>query len=115
MKDWSVIRERYLRDATPIRLGGIAANLGRVKSFSQHDANQTAVAGLLEESKYFIEWSAGDADIDTASELVELQIQLSLWQSKWDAIWHDRTQRNQVATTSGEWSRRVLELSGLLA
>jgi len=114
MKDWTTIQERYLQDALDIRLGGIAANLSRVKSFAAHDANQAAVASLLEESKFFIEWTAGEADVDTAAELVELQVQLSLWQREWDKIWQDSAQRRQIATASGKWSQRVLELSGLL-
>ena len=114
MKDWTAIQERYLRDALAVRLGGIAANLSRVKSFAAHDANQAAVASLLEESKFFIEWTAGEADMSTAAELVELQVQLSLWQRGWDKIWQDSAQRHQIATASGKWSQRVLELSGLL-
>jgi len=61
-----------------------------------------------------IEWTAGEADVDTAAELVELQVQLSLWQREWDKIWQDSAQRRQIATASGKWSQRVLELSGLL-
>jgi hypothetical protein len=113
MKDWNAIQKRYLRDELPIRLGGIAANLSRVRSFATHDANREAVASLLEESKFFIEWTAGEADISIA-ELVELQVQLSLWQRTWDEIWQNSTQRQHVASTSGKWSQRVLELSGLL-
>lgn len=114
MKDWDAIQKRYLRDDLSVRLGGIAANLGRVKSFAIHDANREAVASLLEESKFFIEWTAGEADMSTAAELVELQVQLSLWQRAWDEIWPDNAQRQQVANASGQWSQRVLELSGLL-
>jgi hypothetical protein len=114
MRDWNAIQKRYLRDALPIRLGGIAANLSRVKSFAAHDANCEAVASLLEESKLFIEWTAGEADISTAAELVELQVQLSLWQRALGEIWQNSAQRQQVASTSGKWSQRVLELSGLL-
>jgi len=114
MKNWDAIQKRYLRDDLPVRLGGIAANLGRVKSFAVHDANQDAVASLLEESKFFIEWTAAEADMSTAAESVELQVQLSLWQRAWDEIWPDHVQRQQVANVSGKWSQRVLELSGLL-
>ena len=103
-----------MQDELPIRLGGIAANLSRVKSFAKHDANQKAVASLLEESKFFIEWTAGEADISTAAELVELQVQLSLWARAWDEIWQNSARRQRVADASGDWSQRVLELSGLL-
>ena len=70
MRDWTAIRERYLRDDLPIQLGGLAANLSRIKSFASHDANREAVESLLEESKFFIEWIAPEAEIDTAAELV---------------------------------------------
>jgi len=114
MKDWTAIRERYLRDAVPTRLGGLAANLSRIKSFSAHDASQPVVEGLIEESKLFIEWTAAEAGIEAAAELVELQLQLARWHRNWPKIWPDPAQRKEVAEQSGEWSKRVLGLSGLI-
>ncbi len=73
MKDWGTIKRRYLRDAVPVRLGGLAANLSRIKSFADKEASREAVASLIEESKYFIEWTARDAQVETAAQLVELQ------------------------------------------
>jgi len=115
MKDWAVIRERYLSDDLPIRLGGLAANLSRIKSFVSHDANREAVDSLIEESKFFIEWTATAADIDVAAELVEWQIQLARWQRNWSAIWDDPELRREVAEQSSTWSKRLLALSGLLS
>ena len=114
MKDRSAIQERYLRDTLPVRLGGLAANLSRIKSFAAHEASRDAVESLIDESKYFIEWTAAEAEIQTAAELVVLQIQLARWQCQWVQIWLDPVRRGQVAEASGVWSRRVLELSGLL-
>jgi len=115
MKDWAVIRERYLSDDLPIRLGGLAANLSRIKSFVSHDANREAVDSLIEESKFFIEWTATAADIDVAAELVEWQIQLARWHRNWSAIWDDPELRREVAEQSSTWSKRLLALSGLLS
>jgi hypothetical protein len=114
MRDWSAIQERYLRDPLPVRWGGLAANLRRVKSFADHDANEAAVASLVEESKFFVEWTAGEADVNTAAELVEIQVQLAVWQRRWAQIWGNVTQRRQVAELAAQWSDRVLEMSGLL-
>jgi hypothetical protein len=75
MKDWTPIRERYMRDSLPIRLGGLAANLSRIKSFVSREGNREAVESLIDESKYFIEWTAAEAEVSTAAELVELQVQ----------------------------------------
>ena len=114
MKDWTVIRERYMRDELPIRLGGLAANLSRIKSFSANEASRDTVASLIDESKMFIEWTAAQTEINTAEKLVELQIQLARWQLQWQNIWLDASKRSKVAEQSSAWSKQVLELSGLL-
>jgi hypothetical protein len=114
MKDWTTIQERYLRDALPIRLGGLAANLARITSFSKNDANYHVVESLLDESKFFIEWTANETNINTAAELVELQVQLARWQFTLTRLWTDQAQRLKLADQSSRWSDRVLEFSGLL-
>lgn len=114
MKNQDVIRNRYLNDDLPTRLGGLAANLSRIKSFASHDKNREAVKRLIDESKYFIEWTAAEADISTAAELVELQIQLARWGLNWESIWKDTNQRNQVTEQAAQWSKLVLKMSGLL-
>ena len=78
--DRTSLRERYLHDNLPVRLGGLAANLRRIGSFSHHPANGDAVASQVDESKYFIEWTAAEAEVETAAQLVELQVQLARWQ-----------------------------------
>ena len=114
MKDYAAIQQRFMRDDLSVRLGGLAANLRRVKSAAVRDENRAAVEGLFDESKHFIEWMAAEADIDKAAELVELQIQLARWQYKWSEIWNNPVRRREVAEEAGHWSDRVLELSGLL-
>jgi len=114
LKDWTSIQDRYLRDGVPVRLGGLAANLRRIKSFAAQETGQDAVASLVEESKFFIEWTASEIQTDTAAQLVELQIQLARWQLNWQEIWPDTTKRQQVAEQSLAWSERVLAFSGLL-
>ena len=112
MRDRTAIRERYLRDPLPVRLGGLAANLARVKSFSDHPGHRDVVEILLDESKFFIEWTAPDAGLDVQAELVELQLQLARWQRAWAHIWADPFRRTAVAEQAGAWSERLLEMSG---
>ncbi|MBN2117754.1 MAG: hypothetical protein JW730_14355 [Anaerolineales bacterium] len=114
IKDWTVIRERYMRDPLPVRLGGLAANLSRMKSFSANEASRDTVASLIDESKMFIEWTAAQAEIEIAAKLVELQVQLALWQLQWHKIWKDTSRRKHFAEQSSAWSKQVLEMSGLL-
>jgi hypothetical protein len=114
MKDWTAKRERYLRESVPNRLGELAANLARIASFCSNDLNQDAVASLIEESKFFSEWTAIDAGIDRAAELVECQVQLARWQLGWSSIWADEAKRNTIAERAKNWAERILEMSGLL-
>jgi hypothetical protein len=108
-------KERYMSDPLSIRLGGLAANLARVKSFSKNAANEKAVFDLFEESKNFIEWTAQDAEIGTTVELIELQLQIAVWQHQWQKTWEDKDNRELLARTSADWSRKLLERSGLLS
>ena len=112
--DRTIIRERYLCDSVSVRLGGLAANLLRINSFASRETNSAVVESLLDESKHFIEWTAAEVEIEKAAELIELQVQLALWQQNWLIIWSDSTQRKRVAEQSHIWSDRVLDLSGLL-
>jgi len=113
MKDWSYLRERFLRDDLPVRLGGLAANLARLRSFGLHDASRDVVESVIEESKYFIEWTASEVNAGAAAELIDLQVVLAGWQRNWSRIWSDSLQRNSVLEQAGVWSKRVLEMSGL--
>ena len=114
MKNWALLRERYLRDSLPVRLGGVAANLRRIRSFADQEANEAAVVSLIDESKHFIEWTAAEAEPATAAELVELQVQLARWQWVWTRVWGDMGQRTQMAEQAQRWSERVSDLSGLI-
>jgi hypothetical protein len=114
MKDWAAIRERYLRDGLPTRLGGLAANLVRIKSFAAQGGSHEVVASLMEESKRLIEWTAGEIDVDRAAELVTLQVELARWQLRWRRIGDNAQAGSRVAQDAAIWSERVLEMSGLL-
>ncbi len=114
MKDRSAVRDRYLQDALPVRLGGLAANLARIKSFTARGASSDTVESLIDESKFFIEWTAAEAESHVAEQLVALQIQLARWQCGWSRLWDDPEKRRSVSEESNAWSKRILEMSGLL-
>jgi hypothetical protein len=114
VRDLSALRERYMKDGLPVRLGGLAANLARVGSFSDDPEHREVVAGLLEESKLFIEWTVPEADLQVQAQLVDLRCQLARWGLHWESVWADPAQRAAVAERARDWSHRLLELSGLL-
>jgi hypothetical protein len=107
-------RVRYLQDPILVRLGGLAANLGRIASFSKNENHREVTDSVFQESKWFIEWTAADLDVYQAGELINLQIQLALWQLQANKKWHDEEWRLTLASNSKKWSERLLEMSGLL-
>jgi len=114
VRDWEAYRKRFLQDAIPVRLGGVSANLARLKSAARNDQHIQVVRDMIQDTEYLIEWTAPDAEVETAGELVEIQVQLALWRLTWQSIWHDIERRHAVAEQAGLWSDKILEFSGLL-
>lgn len=114
MKNIEERRPRYLQDSIPVRLGGLAANLGRIASFSKYPDHRDVVDSIMQESKWFIEWTAADLDIAEAAELVSLQLQLASWQKQAPNEWGNESWRNQLIAEARRWSNRLVEMSGLL-
>lgn len=115
MKDLSAIQARYVRDPLPVRLGGLAADLARIASFSQNPANLGPVADLIREAAHFIEWCAPESDLESRVTLLELQRHLAHWRLWLSHRFSDQTWRDQVIAEAQRWNQRVLEMSGLLA
>ena len=105
------LRERYLQDPLPIRLGNLASNLARIASCSENPKNHEVVMSVLEESKYFAEWAASEAPPETQAMLAEVQIQLALWHRRW-LKGHPEP---LMPSEARRWSDQLLERSGLLA
>ena len=108
------LRERFIRDDSSIRLGGIAANLARIKSFADHPGHRHVVEGLIRESEFFIEWTIADTDVVVQEVLVDCQRTLARWYLNWKDIWENTSTRAAVAAEAERWSTRLLDLSGLL-
>jgi len=114
MKNRERKQERYLKDPLPIRLAGLAADLGRIASSARRPTANTSVTEMLEESQYLIEWTAQEAEPEVAAELVDIQVMLSLWRRAWPEAQHNRTQRTLLSVQAKKWSDQVLEYSGRL-
>jgi hypothetical protein len=72
------------------------------------------VENLLDEAKHYIEWTAADAEVETAAELVQMQRLITLWQKSWKNAFKDTSQRVVLSTLAKEWSDKALESSGLV-
>lgn len=108
------LRERCLRDPLPRRLGGLAATFGRVSSVARKSADPENVTRLLEEAKYFIEWTAADTEPEVAAELVSIQTMVNLWLKVWEKTNQNKEQRTLLSFQAKLWSDRALDFSGLM-
>jgi len=106
-------RERFLRDPLSVRLAGLAADLARVASSARHPNGAESVAAMLEESQYFIEWTAAEAELDVAAELVAIQRLIALWRKAWLETQQYPAQRILLSVQAKKWSDQVLGYSGL--
>ena len=108
------LRERYLRDPLPQRLGGLAATLGRVSSSARKAIDSLSVVNHLQEARYFIEWTAAETEPEIAAELVSMQRLITLWLEVWEKTSEIKEQRTLLSVQAKYWSDRVLDFSGLV-
>lgn len=106
-----LIRNRYLKDSFPKRLGALSANLARIASCSKRVKDTKVIKGLLQESEYFIEWTVPDIPVDLQEKLVELQIWLGVWLYRFN---RGKNGFEQLAKESERWSEEILGASGLI-
>ncbi|MCL6749748.1 hypothetical protein KBT16_01630 [Nostoc sp. CCCryo 231-06] len=104
----------FQSENTSIRLGHIASNLARIRTFF-HSAYKEAVESVTDETMCFIEWTAAEIEPEYAEELVNIQVQLARWRLTFDSIWSDDSKRRQMSEQCNIWSGRVLDMSGLLS
>ncbi len=107
-------RERFLRDPLPVRLAGLAADLARVASSARQPTGAESVASMLEESQYFIEWTAAAAEPEIASELVDIQRMVALWRKAWPVAQQQAVERTLLSIQAKKWSDQVLGYSGIV-
>ena len=111
--DWRKLRERYLRDEWPIRLGNLASTLGRISSAANNPATAATVSSSLRESMLMIEWNLRGTPSEVLVELAQMQAELGLWSRGWEAVAQSPALRSLLARRAREMSDRSLELSGL--
>lgn len=108
------LRKRFLQDPLPRRLGRLAATFGRISSSARKSTDPNIVSNLLDEAKHLIEWTAAEAEPETAAELVHIQMMISLWQRAWTDASQNPKQRLLLSVKAKDWSDRAVDFSGLV-
>ncbi len=111
MRDLSEIKACYLAQPPEQRLGYLAMNLARLRTLAKEAAASILIDNILYESKYLIEWTACEFDVETTAELVELQVQLARWQLTLNHCLTDNSRNQEFITQIGNWLKKVLQMS----
>ena len=106
MRDLKMMRERFIRDGNPVRLGNLASDLLRLSKWIQARHNDEAIVDLMREIAWFMEWS-GDLAL---AELADMQREICRWRRAWPI----EQARHILALRASQMSNRVLAWSGLL-
>lgn len=114
MKNLAEIRNRYIKEPFNRKLGHLASDLARISTFSENSMNTRIIKDILEESKFFIEWTAPDAPIETQAILVEIQSKLALWHLYLIKNKKFYKEIAEIKELTKNWSNQLLSISGLL-
>jgi hypothetical protein len=114
MIDKQKMKERFLRDPLPRRLGGLAATLGRISSSAMKSSDPSIVSDLIDEARRLIEWTAGETEPEVAAELVRIQILLTVWQKAWETASQNPHERLLLSLQAKDWSDKAVDFSGLV-
>ncbi len=104
--NWEMLKAHYLQSARAAQLDSLALNLTRIQTLLDSGDQQLAYH-LVRESQFFIEWTVPTIDLDIdfaiATELVDLQRQLSAWKLDWSALWKNSTNRQTAMAQIQSW------------
>jgi hypothetical protein len=100
------MRERFIRDPSPVRMGNLASDLLRLSKWIRARHNDEAVVDLMREIASLMEWSGDLASL----ELADMQREICRWRS----VWPVEQARSILAFRALKMSNRILECSGLL-
>ena len=106
MKDLKRMRERFMRDDGPVRMGNLASNLLRLSKWVQMGHDDEAIINLMRQIAWLMEWMGDFA----SPELADMQREIC----RWRRVWPVEQARHILVLRAFQMSNRILEGSGLL-
>ena len=106
MKDLQKMRNRFIRDESPVRMGNLASDLLRLSKWVRSGHKDEAIVDLMRQIAWLMEWS-GDL---ASAELADMQREIC----RWRRVWPVEQARRILALRASQMSNRILESSGLL-
>jgi hypothetical protein len=109
--NWDSLKQRYLQSDRAAQLESITLNLARIQTLANSVDDGQVARHLVRESQFFIEWTVPTIDLEKdltiATELVDLQRQLSEWKLDWDGLWGSSDDRSSMAIQAQQWCDRL--------
>ena len=109
--NWDILKARFLQAESTEQLYSLALNLTRLQTLAESEADTEMARHYLRESQFFIEWIVPTLDLksemELATQLVNLQRQLSRWKLDLQEHWATEQTRQQLAHTALDWSQRL--------
>ena len=125
--DWDILKAHFLQMQLSEQIQSLTLNLARLQTLANSHAD-TAIASQaiekiaqhhLRESQHFIEWIVPTLDLVThpelATQLIDLQRQLSRWKLDLRSHWATEQTRQQLAQAALDWSQRLSPITPLIA
>jgi hypothetical protein len=106
MKDPKRMRERFIRDASTVRMGNLASDLLRLNKWILMRHSDEAIVDLMRQIAWLMEWT-GDL---ASAELADMQREIC----RWRRVWPIEKARHILALRALQMSNQILEWSGLL-
>jgi hypothetical protein len=105
MRDLRRLRERFVRDASAVRMGNLASDLLRLGQWVRMRRPDGAVTDLMREIAWMMEWTGESA----TEELANMQREIC----RCRRIWPVEAARSLLALRAQQMSDRILTMSGL--
>jgi hypothetical protein len=106
MKDLKRMRERFIRDDGPVRMGNLASNLLRLSKWVQMGHDDEVIVDLMRQIAWLMEWMGDFA----SPELADMQREIC----RWRRVWPVEQVRHILALRASQMSNQILKSSGLL-
>jgi len=114
MKNQDEIQERFLKEEPRMKLGHLASDLARIASLFGINEELDTVKTIIQEGKFFAEWTAPEVELEIQVLLAEIQSFLTQTELAWDSLWRQPGHRESVARQCRLWSDELLKKAGFL-
>jgi hypothetical protein len=105
VRDLDRLRSRFERNAGPARIASIASELNRLATWVRLRRSDRAIADMLREIAWLMEWTDGAATV----ELANMQRELCRWRRAWPV----EAARSVLELRARQMAVRLAEMSGL--